>query len=86
VIVIGERHLRDLLKSYQKYYNEARTHLSARRSPAPSRVSVRRWPSQFWADCTINISEREFPTGTGVRHAVMSQVCDAQRTRISLQF
>jgi transposase InsO family protein len=28
VIVFGERHLRHLLKSYQKYYNEARTHLS----------------------------------------------------------
>jgi hypothetical protein len=25
---VGERHLRHLLKSYQKYYNEARTHLS----------------------------------------------------------
>ncbi len=35
-----------------------------RRSPAPSRPSVKRWPCQFWADCTINISEREFPTGT----------------------
>ena len=28
VVVIGERHLRHLLISYQKYYNEARTHLS----------------------------------------------------------
>jgi hypothetical protein len=28
VVVFNERHLRDLLKSYQKYYNEARTHLS----------------------------------------------------------
>ena len=28
VIVFGGRHLRDLLSSYQKYYNEARTHLS----------------------------------------------------------
>jgi len=26
--VFGERHLRHLLNSYQKYYNEARTHLS----------------------------------------------------------
>ena len=62
VIVIGERHLCDLLKSYRKYYNEARTHLSLEKDapiPAPSRVSVRRWPCQFWADCTINISERK---------------------------
>jgi integrase-like protein len=28
VVVFGERHLRHLLKSYQEYYNEARTHLS----------------------------------------------------------
>ncbi len=28
VVVFGERHLRHLLNSYQKYCNEARTHLS----------------------------------------------------------
>ena len=28
VVVLGERHLRHMLKSYQSYYNEARTHLS----------------------------------------------------------
>jgi transposase InsO family protein len=28
VVVLGEQHLRHLLKSYQEYYNEARTHLS----------------------------------------------------------
>jgi transposase InsO family protein len=28
VVIFGERHLRHLLRSYQKYYNEARTHLS----------------------------------------------------------
>jgi transposase InsO family protein len=27
VVVFGERHLRHLLESYQRYYNEARTHL-----------------------------------------------------------
>src|SRR3982074_934542 len=36
------------------------------RSHAPSRPSVARWPCQFWADCTINIYECEFPTGTGL--------------------
>ena len=28
VVVLGERHLRNLLRSYQQYYNECRTHLS----------------------------------------------------------
>jgi hypothetical protein len=36
-----------------------------RRSRVPSRLSVARWRCQFWADCTTNISERKFPTGTG---------------------
>jgi hypothetical protein len=31
----------------------------------PSRPSVARWRCQFWVDCTINISGRKFPTGTG---------------------
>ena len=49
VVVFGERHLRHLLKSYQKYYNEGphRTHLSLQKDapfPPPSRASVRRWP------------------------------------------
>ena len=35
-----------------------------RRSPPPSRPLVRRWPSRSWVGCTINTSEREFPTGT----------------------
>ena len=42
VVVFGEQHLRHLLKSYQNYYNEARTHLSlqeTRRSPAPPDLS-----------------------------------------------
>jgi hypothetical protein len=32
VVLFGERHLRHLLKSYQKYYNEARTHLSLQKA------------------------------------------------------
>ena len=30
-----------------------------------SRPSVTRWPCPFWAGCTTNIYECEFPTGTG---------------------
>jgi len=39
VVVFGEQHLRHLLKSYQKYYNEARTHLSLHKdAPIPRTV------------------------------------------------
>jgi hypothetical protein len=36
VIVSGERHLRHVLRSYARYYNSVRTHLSlAKDSPQP---------------------------------------------------
>src|SRR6267143_953740 len=38
VLVFGERHLRHLLKSYQEYYNEARTHLSLQKDAPVSRA------------------------------------------------
>jgi hypothetical protein len=61
--VFGERHLRHLLNSYQKYYNESRTHLSLHKdAPIPRAAQTSR--CQFWANCTTNISERKFPTGT----------------------
>jgi transposase InsO family protein len=41
VLVFGERHLRHLLKSYQEYYNEARTHLSLEKdAPIPRTVQT----------------------------------------------
>jgi hypothetical protein len=41
VLVFGERHLRHLLKSYQEYYNEARTHLSLQKdAPIPRAVQA----------------------------------------------
>jgi len=39
VVVVGERHLRHVLASYQKYYNEVRTHLSLQKD-APIRRDV----------------------------------------------
>jgi transposase InsO family protein len=39
VVVFGERHLRHLLKSYQNYYNEVRTHLPLQKD-APARRDV----------------------------------------------
>jgi transposase InsO family protein len=38
VVVFGERHLGHLLNSYQKYYNEARTHLSLNKDAPISRA------------------------------------------------
>jgi transposase InsO family protein len=41
VIVFGERHLGHLLKSYQEYYNESRTHLSLQKdAPIPRAVQA----------------------------------------------
>jgi hypothetical protein len=36
--VFGERHLRHLIKAYQKCYNEARTHLSLEKDAPISRA------------------------------------------------
>ncbi len=38
VVVFGEQHLRHLLGSYQKYYNDARTHLSLDKDAPVSRA------------------------------------------------
>jgi hypothetical protein len=41
VVVFGERHLGHLLNSYQKYYNEARTHLSLHKdAPIPRTIQT----------------------------------------------
>jgi transposase InsO family protein len=39
VAVLGDRHLRHLLKSYQKYYDEARTHLSLHKDAPIARAA-----------------------------------------------
>ena len=38
VVVFGERHLRHVLGSYQRYYNDARTHLSLNKDAPASRA------------------------------------------------
>jgi len=37
IIVLGERHLRNVLHSYMDYYNEVRTHLSLNKDAPVSR-------------------------------------------------
>src|SRR5881409_4304390 len=41
VVVFGERHLRHILLSYMKYYNEVRTHLSLEKDTPVSRAVER---------------------------------------------
>ena len=41
VVIFGERHLRHVLHSYQRYYNEVRTHLSLHKdAPLPREVQA----------------------------------------------
>lgn len=67
IIVLGEGHLRQVLKYCVRYYNESRTHLSLDKM-RPSRVLLRSaaalLPALFLADCIINIAGFEFSTGT----------------------
>ena len=66
VVVFGERHLRHLLGSYQRYYNEARTHLSLNKDAPISRTvetSAASLPSRSSEDCTINTSGFDFRQG-----------------------
>jgi transposase InsO family protein len=41
IVILGERHLRHVLLSYMKYYNEIRTHLSLDKDAPVSRTIVR---------------------------------------------
>ena len=72
VVVFGERHLRHLLYAYQKYYNEARTHLSLEKdAPIPRAVQAigqtLAVPVFGWAPSPIclNLSFRQGQEGKG---------------------
>src|SRR5437588_5930379 len=41
VLIVGERHLRQMLASYSSYYNESRTHLALEKD-APLRRAIQR--------------------------------------------
>ena len=41
IIVLGEVHLRQILQSYARYYNEVRTHLSLEKDTPVSRATER---------------------------------------------
>jgi hypothetical protein len=84
VVVFGEQHLRHLLNSYQKYYNEARTHSSLHKdAPIPRTVqTVGRTlavPILGGLHRTTNIYECEFPTGTTAGRRAKTIVCQHWR-------
>jgi Integrase core domain len=59
VVVLGERHLRHVLLSYMKYYNEMRTHVSLEKDAPVPRAVERAGTSivgLYWAGCIINMS------------------------------
>jgi transposase InsO family protein len=63
IIVLGEAHLRRLLKSYARYYNETRTHLALDKDAPLSRTVKRQgvfFAVQSSADCITNISGFDF--------------------------
>jgi len=59
VIVLGEAHLRRILKSYARYYNETRTHLALDKDAPVSRPVQR----------TVVISSRAILGGLHHHHA-----------------
>jgi Integrase core domain len=88
VVVFGEEHLRHLLNSYQKYYNEVRTHLSLRKDvPVGRNVRERAvcFQRQSWAAYTINMFESEFPTRTTPSHLLFLLLIFSSIWRSSLK-
>ena len=78
VVVFGESHLRNLLRSYQRYYNEGRTHLSlCKDAPIPRavRASGRIVVAPILGGLHHQYGGFEFPTGT----AAMAKTGNSQR-------
>src|SRR5947208_6634312 len=67
VVVLGETHLRRVLKSYARYYNEMGTHRSLDKD-APISRPVQRAGSIIspWVDCITTTSVSEFSVHTGL--------------------
>jgi transposase InsO family protein len=63
VVAMGEGHLRQLLQSYARYYNEWMTHCSLNKDAPGHRPREPRVPSfhgRFSVDFTTNIAESDF--------------------------
>src|SRR4029077_18195882 len=61
IIVLGEVHLRRILKSYARYYNETRTHLALDKDAPLSRTGQGAFfAARSSADCTTNMFGFDF--------------------------
>jgi transposase InsO family protein len=63
IIVLGEAHLRRILKSYARYYNKTRTHLALDKDApyhAPYRGQDAFFAARSSADCITNMSGFDF--------------------------
>ena len=63
IIVLGEAPLRQVLKSYARYYNETWTHLAWDKDAPLSRTVKRAgvfFAAPYSADCITNLSEFDF--------------------------
>src|SRR5258708_125667 len=73
IIILGEAHLRRILKSYARYYNETRTHLAwIRMRPFLAQFSEPVWSGHLpsWADFITTTSGFRFSAHTAVISAV----------------
>ena len=71
IVVLGETHLRRILREYARYYNTARTHRSLdrmRRSLARFSKSDASCRTPWLAGCITNTSGFRFSARTGVRN------------------
>jgi hypothetical protein len=74
IIVLGEAHLRQILKSYARYYNETRTHLALDKDAPVSRPVQRTGVvrSRAWADFITTTAELKFSVLTGISSNALS--------------
>ena len=89
IIVLGEAHLRRILKSYARYYNETRTHRPwIRMRPFLARFSETAWSGHApsWADFITTTPELKFSVHTGDgqngRRTLKTALFDPQQTSL----
>ena len=88
IVVLGEAHLRRILRSYARYYNDIRTHRSLDKDAPVSRPVQRIGSYQFardpWADSiTITFAFR-FSVHTGIQSNNIFKFLDDFRSAIYL--